>query len=315
MSLSIARVALGVLILALPALTGCQAPKREPDPVDPRSVPFFAGDASGVTPWESVVAAGAGSAVVVIGEVHGHPLGLDLAADLFEDILRANPRAVLSMEFYERDQQTALDDYVGGIINAEQFDRATFRNAGNNPEGHRRMVEAARLAGRPIIAANAPRRYARLARTDGYDRLRNLTAEQRRHYEIPDTLPDNAYAGRFRAAMSGMGGNGHGSTTATGENPVDGFFRSQILWDVTMAESIADATRLGAPVVHVVGRFHAEYGTEPGKSGLADAVAQRLQPDQRLLIITVLDADSGQLRVEDVGRGHFIVYVGSQPES
>lgn len=316
MSPSIARLTLGALILAIPALTGCQAPKREPDPVDPRSVPFFAGDASGVVPWDAVVASAAGSAVVVIGEVHGHPLGLELAADLFQDILRANPRAVLSMEFYERDQQVALDDYVGGIINAEQFDRATFRNAGNNPDGHRRMVEAARLAGRPIIAANAPRRYARLARTDGYDRLRNLTPEQRRHYEIPDTLPDNAYASRFRAAMSGMSGNGHGGGHGhgSGENVIDGFFRSQILWDVTMADSIADATRQGAPVVHVVGRFHSEYGTEPGKSGLADAIAQRLQPDQRLLILTVLDADSGQLRVEDVGRGHFIVYVGSQPQ-
>jgi uncharacterized iron-regulated protein len=312
MNRSIARVLLGALTLAVPVLTGCQAPKREPEPVDPRSVAFFAGDASGVVPWEAVVAASAGSAVVVIGEIHGHPLGLDLAAELFEDILRANPRAVLSMEFYERDHQTALDDYVAGIITPEQFDEMTFRNAGNNPEGHRRMVEAARLAGRPVIASNAPRRYARLARTEGYERLRNLTPEQRRHYEIPDSLPDNAYASRFRAAMSGMGGHG---AVDTGEDPIDGFFRAQTLWDVTMADSIADATRKGAPVVHVVGRFHSEYGTEPGKSGLADAIAQRLQPDQRLLVITVLDADSGQLRVEDVGRGHFIVYVGSLPES
>jgi uncharacterized iron-regulated protein len=312
MNRSIARVLLSALTLAVPVLAGCQAPKREPEPVEPRSVPFFAGDASGVVPWDAVVAASAGSAVVVIGEVHGHPLGLELAADLFEDILRANPRAVLSMEFYERDHQTALDDYVGGIVDAEQFDEMTFRDPGNNPAGHRRMVEAARLAGRPVIASNAPRRYARLARTEGYERLRDLTPEQRRHYEIPDSVPDNAYASRFRAAMSGMGGHAEGDA---GGDPIEGFFRAQTLWDITMADSIADATRQGAPVVHVVGRFHSEYGTEPGKSGLADAIAQRLQPDQRLLVITVLDADSGQLRVEDVGRGHFIVYVGSLPES
>lgn len=301
---------IAALVPAALLLAGCQAPKREPDPVEPRTVPFFAGDASGVIPWERVVANCADAAVVVIGEVHGHPLGLQVAAELFDDVLQLSPRAVLSMEFYERDHQTALDDYVGGIISPEEFDRATFRNPSNNPPGHRRMVDAARAAGRPIIASNAPRRYARLARTEGFDRLRNLTATQRAHFEIPDALPENAYASRFRAAMTSMSGHGQ-----PGDDAIEGFLRSQTLWDVTMADSIAEATRLGAPVVHVVGRFHAEYGTEPGKSGLADAIAQRLQPDQRLLIITVLDADSGQLRVEDVGRGHFVVYVGSLPES
>jgi uncharacterized iron-regulated protein len=303
------RLALAAFAGTLPLLAACQAPKREPDPVDPRSVPFFAGDASGVVPWDAVVESCADAAVVLVGETHAHPLGLEIAAELFDDILAANPRAVLSMEFYERDHQAALDDYVAGVIDAEQFDRATFRNAGNNPEGHRRMVESARLAGRPIIAANAPRRYARLARTEGFDRLRNLTPEQRRLFEIPDALPDNAYANRFRAAMSSMGGHG----AMTGEDPITGFLRSQTLWDVTMADSIAEATRQGEPVVHVVGRFHSEFGTEPGKSALADAVAQRLQPEQRLVIITVVDADAGSLRVEDVGRGHFVVYAGSLP--
>jgi hypothetical protein len=143
MNRSIARVLLGALTLAVPVLSGCQAPKREPEPVDPRSVAFFAGDASGVVPWEGVVAASAGSAVVVIGEIHGHPLGLDLAAELFEDILRANPRAVLSMEFYERDQQTALDDYVAGIITAEQFDQMpAWRGVRSSRPTHRGVTPA-----------------------------------------------------------------------------------------------------------------------------------------------------------------------------
>lgn len=305
----IARGAVVAASLASLFLGGCQAPKREPEPVEARSVPIFAGDASGVVPWDAVVAACADAAVVVIGEVHGHPLGLEIAAELFDDVLAANPRAVLSMEFYERDHQTALDDYVAGIVSPDEFDRMTFRDPGNNPAGHRRMVEAARMAARPVIASNAPRRYARLARTDGFERLRGLTETQRRHFEIPDGLPENAYASRFRASMSAMGGH-----APSGSEGVDAFLRAQTLWDVTMADSVAEATRLGAPVVHVVGRFHAEYGTEPGKSGLADAIAQRIQPDQRLLIITMMDADSGSLRIEDVGRGHFVVYVGSLPE-
>ncbi|MFK7883381.1 MAG: ChaN family lipoprotein [Phycisphaerales bacterium] len=310
-----ARTALTTfIVLAAAAITGCQAPKRvvqAPEPIDPRRVPIFAGDASGVVPWNTVVETCAEATVVLIGETHGQPLGLALAADLFEDILAANPRAVLSMEFYERDHQAHLDDYLAGITTAEQFDKATFRNEGNNPIGHRRMLEASRTAGRPVIAANSPRRYTRLARIEGYDRLRNLTNEQQRLFDIPDSIPDNAYTDRFRAIMGQMGRGADDAGHSMPGMTVDAFLQAQLLWDQTMADSIADAISLGAPVVHVVGQFHSDFGTEPGKSALTDAIAQRLLPNQNVIIISVQDAVARTLKVEDVGKAHFVTYVGT----
>jgi uncharacterized iron-regulated protein len=308
-----ARTAL-TCILFLATLTGCQAQKRaaqEPAPIDPRRVPIFAGDASGVVPWDTVVETCASATVVLVGETHGQPLGLALAADLFEDILAANPRAVLSMEFYERDHQAHLDDYLAGITTAEQFDKATFRNEGNNPPGHRRMLEAARTAARPVIAANSPRRYTRLARIEGYDRLRNLTDEQQRLFDIPDSIPDNAYTDRFRAIMGQMGRGENDAGHAMPGMSVDAFLQAQLLWDQTMADSVTDAIDLGAPVVHVVGQFHSDFGTEPGKSALTDAIAERLLPNQNVIIISVQDAVARTLKVEDVGRAHFVTYVGT----
>ncbi len=312
-----ARTALTLtLSIAATLLTACQAPKRvieAPEPVNPRQVPIFAGDASGVVPWETVVDTCANATVVLIGETHGQELGLALAADLFEDILAANPRAVLAMEFYERDHQVHLNDYNAGITNAEQFDTATFRTASNNPPGHRRMVESARAAGRPVIAANSPRRYTRLARTEGYDRLRSLTGEQQRLFEIPGTIPDNAYTDRFRAIMGQMR-SADDSEKAAPTMPgmgVDDFLRAQLLWDYTMADSVSDAIDLGAPVVLVVGQFHSDFGTEAGKSALTDAIAERLLPNQSVIIVSVQDAVAGSLRVEDVGRAHFVTYVGT----
>lgn len=303
------------LLAAIPTvgLCGCQAQRRRaepPPPVVTREIPVFAGDASGVVAWDTLVDACANATVVLLGESHGHPVGLGLAADLFEDVLARNPNAVLSMEFYERDRQVDLDDYGRGLLSADEFDRVTFRNPGNNPPGHRRMVETARLAGRPIVASNAPRRYTKLARTDGYDALRGLTGEQRRLFEIPEPAGDSAYAQRFRAVMGEMSADPSHSMPGM---DVEGFLRAQLLWDATMADSVADAIGLGAPVFHVVGRFHAEFGTEPGKSALADMIAQRLQPDQHVIIVTVLDEDARSLRADDVGRGHFVVYVGPNP--
>jgi len=309
-----ARTALTCLLaLATAGLTACQAPKRAetPEPINPRQVPVFVGDATGVIPWDAFVETCASATVVLIGETHGHPLGLDLAADLFDDILASNPRAVLSMEFYERDDQPHLDDYLAGITTAEQFDKATFRTDGNNPSGHRRMLEAARTAGRPVVGSNSPRRYTRLARTDGYDRLRALTSEQRRLFEIPESIPDTAYADRFRAIMGEMGRGADDAGHAMPGMAVEDFLRAQLLWDQTMADSVADAIDLGAPVVHVVGQFHSDFGTEPGKSALTDAIAERLLPHQNVIIVSVQDAVAGTLKVEDVGRAHFITYVGT----
>ncbi|RMH26661.1 MAG: hypothetical protein D6692_08895 [Planctomycetota bacterium] len=303
-------VTIAASALALAGLTGCQAPKRQAAELPaPRQIPVFSGDATGVVPWDALVDACAQASVVLIGETHGHPLGLAVAAELFDDVLARNPRAQLSMEFYERDHQAALDDYLAGITSADEFNAATFRTDSNNPPGHRQMIEAARLAGRPVIAANAPRRYARLARTEGYERLRNLTAEQRRLFVIPDSIPENGYTSRFRAIMGGMGG--HGDDPAMS---VEAFLRAQYLWDATMADSIAEAIPAGEPVVHVVGSFHSDYGTEPSKSALTDAIAQRLLPDQNIIIISIIDEPAQSLRVEDVGRAHFVIYVGS-PES
>ena len=47
--------------------------------------------------------------VVVFGELHGHPVGLPVAAAIWEDMLRVRDESetpALLLEFFERDQQT-----------------------------------------------------------------------------------------------------------------------------------------------------------------------------------------------------------------
>ena len=124
-----------------------------------RGVTIRKGDGSGIANWADVVADMASADVVLFGEMHGHPLGLAVAQELWEDILVHSPQAVLTMEFYERDQQIHVDDYLSGVTTREQFDKACRKNAKNNAPGHIRMIDAAKEAGRPVLAGNAPRRY------------------------------------------------------------------------------------------------------------------------------------------------------------
>ncbi|MEX2219115.1 MAG: ChaN family lipoprotein [Phycisphaerales bacterium] len=301
-----------LILLALVLLPACAAPPRAAaPPADPRSVVAVDGRTGAAVGWEELVSAASECEALIIGENHGHPLGLAGAAALFDDVLGRADGAVLSMEFFERDEQPRLDDYLAGLTDERTFRQRTRRTASSYPDGHRQMVEAAKRAGRPVIAANAPRPYVTAARKESYERLLALTPEQRRLFRVPDVLPEGRYAEDFRRIMSrdeGTDGEAHGEPDEDERARLDAMFRSQSLWDWTMAESIARAAADCRPVVHVVGRFHSDFG-----GGLVQAL-ERLRPGVRVVTVSVVDEWSGSLREEDRGRADFVVYVGPSRE-
>jgi uncharacterized iron-regulated protein len=234
--------------------------------------------------------------VVLIGEIHGHPQGLTFAAELYESLLAGGARAPLSMEFLERDVQPSVDAFLAGEIDETTF-RTRARQGGAYALGHGRMIRDARDAKLPVIAANAPRAYAKRARVDGYDVLRKLPEAERVLFAIPEVLPSGSYATTFRAMMGG--GDAHAGHTID----VDAFFRAQALWDATMAESVSRASIAGKPVVHVVGRFHVE-----NDGGLVQLL-HRASPKLRTFVVAMLE------REDEVtpGRADAMVVVGEAP--
>lgn len=283
----------------------------------PDDVTIFVGATKEVIRWDDLAERAAGADAVILGELHGHPRGLAFAAALFDEILAREPTgAALALEFYERDHQPAIDDYLTSVTNADEFAAAASRTPGNDPPGHRAMLEAARSVGVPVVAANAPRRYVRLARTAGFDTLRALTEEQRRLFVVPDSMTTGGYRDRFFSAMGAMGGHsGDDPATETdaerdtrraeAERVVESFFRSQNVWDATMADSVARLISTGRrPVVLVVGRFHAEFD-----GGLVSRLRD-LSPGAGVLTIVVVDSAAASLADEDRGRGDIVVHVG-----
>jgi uncharacterized iron-regulated protein len=295
-----------------PATAAAVAPANWP--TGARAQPAFDGSAGVPITWSSLVASATGSTVVLLGEIHGHPMGLQTAAALWEDIAARRPStSALAMEFIERDEQIHLDDLLSGITDMEAFRAATGRTDGNFPAGHQAMVETALQAGRPVIAANAPRRYVRLSRTEGFPRLEALSEEQRRTFVIPDELTTGTYARRFTDVMTGMAQ--HGDDTSAGwsgqqvpPNLVP-IYRAQNVWDATMAASVADALEQGlAPVMLVTGQFHTDFN-----GGLTERVrtkARQGMQQPRIMTISIQPVWSNELREDDRGRADVVIYVG-----
>lgn len=268
---------------------------------DPRGVAAWDGATGARVAWSDLVARAAASEAVLVGENHGHPLGLASAAALFEDLVAARPRAMLAMEFFERDEQSRIDDWLSGLADEPTFLARTQRSTGNYPPGHRAMLHAAKSNERAVLAANAPRPYVRLARTQGYEALAQLTPEQQRLFHFPDKL----FAGRYRQSFDAFMANGADPAAADVRPRLDAVFRSQSLWDWTMGASVVEALR-GArtPVMLVVGRFHVDH------EGGTLQVVRHLRPGTRALVVSFVDQWSDALQEADRGRGDIVVYVG-----
>ena len=313
-----------VVITLVAGAVGCSsAPKANVNPkaalADARKLDVFDGSTGDRVVWDDLVSQAAAMEVVIIGENHGHPVGLPWAAALWEDVSAASPIAALSLEFFERDDQSRLDDYLKGLTDEPTFEKRADRKPGNYPAWHKMMVERARERNRPVIAANAPWEVIRYMRGKDYDALKTLTPEQQRLFKIPEAPPEGRYRADFDALMGPTVGMGHAPAKDAKPPPpmteeqkkaaLDRAFRPQYLWDWTMGESIVRGVEAGGrPVFHVIGRFHSDYF-----GGTPQAVL-KMRPGTRILTVSVVDRTSGSLRAEDTGRADYVVYVGPGAE-
>ncbi|MBX3321546.1 MAG: ChaN family lipoprotein [Phycisphaeraceae bacterium] len=289
-------------------LGGCAGAKRtEADvvvaPLVPReSVRIF--DRGGApVDWDAMIAGVRDAGAIIIGETHGHAMGLAAAADVWEAV--ASSSAALLLEFFERDQQVALDDYLSGVTDTDAFLKAAGRTSSNYPAGHSRMVETARAVGAPVIAANAPRRYVRRTTAGGYENLVSLGSEQQRLFVVPDVLVTGKYRDDFFGLMGGMS---HGPAGEGGGMPaamIEKMYRSQQMWDATMADSTARALMAGAqPALLVIGRFHSDFD-----GGTVEFLRHRV-PDARIVTLSMVASSEVEIADDDRGRADFVFYVG-----
>ncbi|MBL4770150.1 MAG: ChaN family lipoprotein [Planctomycetes bacterium] len=318
--LALPRFIASLTVLALASI-GCRSmPAQEVAPPNTETLlglELFDGVTGKAATWEQLEARVDAADVVVIGELHGHPLGLPYAAMLYQGSLDRNANTALALEFISRDRQYALDAFGAGLIDMEALQNTMGGSRGSTALAHSPMIEASRAAGRPVYAANAPRIYTTTARKKGYEALAGLSAEQQRLFNVPDPMPGAEYRARFFEFMTG----GHDEEEVEGEEPKEkaepkpptkgmlAVFRSQALWDGTMSSSTSNAVNDGnSPVFLVIGQFHCDTN-----GGTVELLRQK-QPNAKILVVSVTDEWSDKLREEDQDRADFIVYVGPFPE-
>ena len=287
-------ILLAVVFLSLPC--GCETPPIGPIHVrdvgvDVRNeIAIIEPVSRDYLDWSEVLFQIRQADVVLLGEQHDHAVGHAIQLAIVEDVMETYPGSVLALEMLERDEQILVDDYVEGIIDADVFERLTFSanwgSGGGWSAWYLPIIDVTIEKGGMVIAANAPRRYVRLARKDGYEKIDGLAPDRKWLVDYPEELSGGAYRQRFWEFAAHDEGNEDENTAGLGlidpNDPTLPLYRSQQTWDATMAQSIVSADpSVSKKVVLLVGQFHVEYD-----GGIVQELRQR-NPNLRVFVVSI----------------------------
>jgi len=197
------------------------------------AVRFYDG-ASGVTIERSAFlrhVAAFKQGVVLFGENHDDPTAHSLEMDVLAAAHKAHgENMALSLEFYDREAQAVMDEYLAGYVDRETFLRDARPPA--NHEDYWPLIDFCREQSLAVICANCPRRYSRLVARHGRDKLDECVARcPASAFNLPP-LPygqaSDSYAEAFADVMSALGR----------QTVPSSMLEAQSLWDASMADSI-----------------------------------------------------------------------------
>jgi uncharacterized iron-regulated protein len=196
---------------------------------------------------DDIIRAMAKADVLFFGEEHDDSTGHALEYDLFKKLATKYPgKVALSMEMFETDCQTVLNEYLKGYIREKSL--ISDARAWPNYDDYRPMIELARANNIPVVAANSPSRYVHMATTMGLNSLQQLDSIGRSFLPpLPVDTATGPYYKKFKKLMGNEMSGMH-------------IYQAQNLWDATMAWSIVKFLKTHATykVMQINGGFHSE---------------------------------------------------------
>jgi uncharacterized iron-regulated protein len=203
--------------------------------------------------------------LVCVGEthdnIHAHRVELTVIRELFR---RFPGRIAIGMEMFRKPQQDALDRWTRGELAELEFLKAAkwHDNWGSDFGYYREILQFAKDNRIDVVALNPSNELQEEVSRAGIDNVpEGLRAK----------LPEIGEADPYQwAAMKAV----YGSHLPT-EGMFEAFFRVQMLWEETMAESVVDYWKSprgeGKKMVTITGGWHVRYGF-----GLPKKVVRRM---------------------------------------
>jgi len=193
-----------------------------------------------------------GARVVYVGETHtnikDHEVELEVIKGLSE---RFPGQVAVGMEMFQRPSQKQLDRWSRGELDEKAFMEEWIANWNQSYNYYKDILRYVRDHKIPLIALNATDALVQTVMMKGTEGLPDELKK-----ELPEMDRTDPY---HRSSLEAVfGGHTHG------KEGFDHFYQTMLVWDETMAESVADY--LSGPdgktkkMVVLTGGFHVGYG-------------------------------------------------------
>lgn len=185
--------------------------------------------------------------IVLFGENHNNSMIHWLELQVTKSMYEQSPNLTLAAEMFEADDQLILDEYLAGKYDHKMFsDEAKLWK--NYTTDYKPLLDFAKDNNLPFVAANIPRRYARMVYKLGIESLDSLADDAKKYFaplpiEIDLSLPG------YKNMIDNMGSHAP-------KGSIDNMAKSQASKDATMAHFIIKAATSGNRVIHYNGAYH-----------------------------------------------------------
>ncbi|HEY9302119.1 MAG TPA: ChaN family lipoprotein, partial [Phormidium sp.] len=207
--------------------------------------------------------------VIYLGETHTSEADHKAQLEIIQQLYAKNPKIAIAMEMFQRPYQKAIDQYLAGkITEQELLTQTEYQQRWGFPwEYYAPILRFAKENRIPVLAINTPSEVTRKVSRQG---LESLTPEEKQYIPpISEIRTDNTeYRQMLLNVFNQHQKGGHGASAS-----FERFFSAQVLWDETMAESIAEFAKANPnhTVIVLAGQGHLVYGY-----GIPSRVARRL---------------------------------------
>ena len=233
--------------------------------------------------------------VVLFGENHNNSIVHWMELQVTKAMYEQSANLVVSLEMLEADDQLIVNEYLAGNYDNKMFgDEAKLWK--NYKTDYKPLVEFAKENNLPVVAANIPRRYARMVYKKGVESLDSLTDEAKSYIaplpmEIDLTLPG------YKNMIETMGAHAP-------KESVENMARAQAAKDATMAHFILKAFTGNNQIIHYVGAYHSN-----NFDGINNYL-KNARPNIKIITISVADQDDiNKLEEDNLNLANFIIAV------
>lgn len=192
-----------------------------------------------------------GARVIYVGEAHDNVRHHRIQLDILRGLTDRFPNQIaIGMEMFQLPAQPALDRWSRGDLSDTDMLALWYDNWSEEYGYYREILEFIRARRIPLIALNASQQTAHALSAGGPDAL---APEDRA--ALPDIDAGDPFHRQQMEAIFGAHARGSG---------FDGFYRTMLLWDETMAQAVAayvtDPQHRDQRLVVIAGGGHVAYG-------------------------------------------------------